>query len=158
MSRDREDSDRESRYRNSSDRESRDCREGRDNKSQSLQRGHEGSDQGVTKRCRLSWLINCDPRKWAQIRGGGDLRGLIQWVQLYTEAQINFGDLTPYLTYGSDKDRDWGTETQGRNRAWNIKSAETNKVTEAMFMPTLLLGQWWKLGGEVDKLRPLPRL
>ncbi len=27
------------------------------------------------------------------------LRGLIQWVQLYTEAQINFRDLTPYLTY-----------------------------------------------------------
>jgi hypothetical protein len=31
--------------------------------------------------------------------GGGELRGLSQWVQLYTGAQINFGDLTPYLTY-----------------------------------------------------------
>jgi hypothetical protein len=31
---------------------------------------------------------------------GGELRGLKQWVQLYTGAQINFGDLTPYLTYG----------------------------------------------------------
>ncbi len=30
--------------------------------------------------------------------GGGELRGLSQWVQLYTGAQINFGDLTPYLT------------------------------------------------------------
>ncbi len=33
-------------------------------------------------------------------KGGGELRGLSQWVQLYTEAQINFGDLTPYLTCG----------------------------------------------------------
>ncbi len=31
--------------------------------------------------------------------GRGYLRGLSQWVQLYTGAQINFGDLTPYLTY-----------------------------------------------------------
>ncbi len=30
--------------------------------------------------------------------GGGTLRGLSQWVKLYTGAQINFGDLTPYLT------------------------------------------------------------
>jgi hypothetical protein len=29
---------------------------------------------------------------------GGELRGLIQCVQLYTGAQINFGDLTSYLT------------------------------------------------------------
>ncbi len=32
------------------------------------------------------------------IRGG--MRGLGQRVHLYTGAQINFGDLTPYLTYG----------------------------------------------------------
>jgi hypothetical protein len=32
--------------------------------------------------------------------GGGQLLGLSQWAQLYTGAQINFGDLTPYLTYG----------------------------------------------------------
>jgi hypothetical protein len=31
--------------------------------------------------------------------GGGELRGLSQRVQLYTGTQINFGDLTPYLTY-----------------------------------------------------------
>ncbi len=30
---------------------------------------------------------------------GGELRGLSQWVQLYIGAQINFGDLTPYLTF-----------------------------------------------------------
>ncbi len=35
-------------------------------------------------------------------KGGGNCgvsAGLSQWVQLYTGAQINFGDLTPYLTY-----------------------------------------------------------
>ncbi len=32
-------------------------------------------------------------------RGGGELRCLSQWVQLYTGAHINFGDLTPYWTY-----------------------------------------------------------
>ncbi len=31
--------------------------------------------------------------------GGGELRGVSQRVQLYTGAQINFGDVTPYLTY-----------------------------------------------------------
>jgi hypothetical protein len=31
--------------------------------------------------------------------GGGGFRGLSQWVQLWTWAQIEFGDLTPYLTY-----------------------------------------------------------
>ncbi len=37
----------------------------------------------------------------AGIGGGGELRGLSQWVQLYTGAHINFGDLTLYLTYAS---------------------------------------------------------
>jgi hypothetical protein len=32
-------------------------------------------------------------------RGRGKLWGLSQWVQLYTGAQINYGDLTPNLTY-----------------------------------------------------------
>ncbi len=65
-----------------------------------------GPHQVVTKRCRLSLLTNsARPSKWAQMRGGwggggGGLRGLSQWVQLNIEAQINFGDLTPYLTYG----------------------------------------------------------
>ncbi len=31
-------------------------------------------------------------------RGGG-LLGLGQWEQLYTGAQINFGDLPPFLTF-----------------------------------------------------------
>jgi hypothetical protein len=47
--------------------------------------------QGVTKGCRLSLLTN-SALVWAQMRGGGGLRGLSQWV--------NFGDLTPYLGVG----------------------------------------------------------
>jgi hypothetical protein len=31
--------------------------------------------------------------------GGGELQCLSQWVQLYTGAQINFGDLSPHLTH-----------------------------------------------------------
>ncbi len=54
--------------------------------------------KGVTKRCRLSCLTNSaliyEP-EW----GGGRLRGLRKWVQPCTGAQINFGDLTPYLTF-----------------------------------------------------------
>ncbi len=57
-------------------------------------------NQGVRKRCRLSWLTNSalvyEPK--CGERGGG-LWGLSQSVQLYTEAQINFGDLSPYLPY-----------------------------------------------------------
>ncbi len=48
---------------------------------------------GGYKRCRPSWLTTSAP---VYERGGrGELRGLSQWVQLYTGAQINFGDLTP---------------------------------------------------------------
>jgi hypothetical protein len=48
----------------------------------------------VTKRCRLSWLTNSaivyEPKRGGRV----ELRGLSQWVQLYTGDQINFGDLT----------------------------------------------------------------
>ena len=36
-------------------------------------------------------------------RGEGELPGLSEKIQLYTEAQINFGDITPYLTYAFTK-------------------------------------------------------
>jgi hypothetical protein len=61
--------------------------------------------QGVTKRCRLFWLTNSalvyEPKcgGW----GGGSCRRRIsadEYSCTYTGAQINFGDLTPYLTYG----------------------------------------------------------
>jgi hypothetical protein len=43
--------------------------------------------------------------------------GLSQWVQLYTGAQINFGDLTSYLTYDTE-----------------LPSAEENREN---------LAEWW---------------
>jgi hypothetical protein len=46
----------------------------------------------------LSWPTAAQrPRIWAQMQGEGSC-GVS--AQLYTGAQINFGDLTPYLTYG----------------------------------------------------------
>ncbi len=60
----------------------------------------------VTKRCRLSLLTNSvlvyEPKctKWG---GGGESCGITaKWANGYScahGAQINFGDLTPYLTY-----------------------------------------------------------
>ncbi len=51
--------------------------------------------QGVTKRCRLPWLAfviepNC----------GGRGVSANEYSSIYTGAQINFGDITPYMTYG----------------------------------------------------------
>ncbi len=65
-----------------------------------------GSDQEVTKRCRrLSWLTNSTLVYTSPNAGGrGGLSGLSQWVYSCahhgTWSPINFGDLTPYLTYG----------------------------------------------------------
>ncbi len=53
--------------------------------------------RGLKKRCRLSWLTN-SALVYEPKCGGGELRGLSEWVQLCTGAQINVGDLTPYLT------------------------------------------------------------
>jgi hypothetical protein len=54
--------------------------------------------QGVTKKCRLSWLTNSalvyEP-KW----GGAGLRGPTNRYSCAHGAQINFGDVIPYLTY-----------------------------------------------------------
>ncbi len=60
--------------------------------------------QGVIKVNCISWLTN-SALVWAQMRrekgrGAEGFRGLSQWVQLlYQGAQINFGNLTSYLTY-----------------------------------------------------------
>ncbi len=54
----------------------------------------------ITKRCRLSWLTNSAAYLSPNAGGGRACGGLSQWVQLYTEAQINFGDIAPYLTFG----------------------------------------------------------
>jgi hypothetical protein len=59
------------------------------------------SSQGVTKRCCLSRLTNSvniyEPKC-------GERRGVAGSQPMRTEAQINFGDLTPYLTYGGQVD------------------------------------------------------
>jgi hypothetical protein len=62
-----------------------------------------GKDHGVTKRCRLSWLTNsalvyepkCGGRGWG-------VAGALANEYSCAGAQINFGDLTPYLTYEKD--------------------------------------------------------
>ncbi len=60
----------------------------------------DGVKQGVTKRCRLSWLTNSalvyEPKCGGE-GGGGFCAG--SHARCAHGAQINFGDLTPYLTY-----------------------------------------------------------
>ncbi len=65
------------------------------------------SDQGVTKRCRLSWLTN-SALVYEPKCGGRRGWGWACWVSANEYscahgAQINLGDLTPYLTYANDK-------------------------------------------------------
>jgi hypothetical protein len=62
--------------------------------------------QGVTKRCRLSWLTNSALVYYPKCEGGGGkwgggLGGLSQWVQLYTWSPNKLGrsTITPYLTH-----------------------------------------------------------
>jgi hypothetical protein len=63
--------------------------------------------QGVTKRCRLSWLTNsalvyepkCEGRE-----GVAGIKPTSTAVHMETGAQINLGDLTPYLTRVADPD------------------------------------------------------
>ncbi len=60
------------------------------------------SSQGVTKRCRLSLLTNSAVVILVQMRGEGGVAGsqaMSTAVQItWHRAQINFGDLPPYLT------------------------------------------------------------
>jgi len=80
--------------------------------------------QGVTKRCHLSRLTNSalvyEPK----------CGGLSQWVKLYTRAQINFGDLTPYLTYEESLPRqDQGLFARSsrpfRSSSWSASSGRS---------------------------------
>jgi hypothetical protein len=57
-----------------------------------------GCNQEVTKRCRLSWLTN-SALVYAQMRVK-DCGVSANEYSCAHGAQINFGDLTPYLTYG----------------------------------------------------------
>ncbi len=56
----------------------------------------DGSTQGVTKRCRLSWLTNGALVYEPKCGACG-----VSAIRPNTGAQINVGDLTPYLNYGS---------------------------------------------------------
>ncbi len=54
--------------------------------------------QGVTKKCRLSWLTN-SALVYEPKCGGGGAFGVSANEHSAHGAQINFGDLTPCLTY-----------------------------------------------------------
>ncbi len=60
-------------------------------------------NRGVTKICRLSWLTNSALEYEPKCGGGGRVAGsqpMSTAVHSAHGVQINFGDLTPYLTYG----------------------------------------------------------
>ncbi len=67
------------------------------------------SEQGVTKKCRLSWLINSVLLSMSPNAGGGVSCGAS--ANECSWARINFGDLIPYLTYVSEA----GIEVQSFN-------------------------------------------
>ncbi len=61
--------------------------------------------QGITERCRLSWLTNSTLvyEPIAQVLGVGGSCGVsANEYSCAHGAQKNFGDLTPYLTYGGN--------------------------------------------------------
>jgi hypothetical protein len=67
---------------------------------------HLPSKQGATNRCRLSWLTNSALVYEPKCGGRGVVAGsqsLSKAVNNAHGAQINFGDLTPYLTYASQR-------------------------------------------------------
>jgi hypothetical protein len=64
------------------------------------------NNQTLLYSCRPSWLTNSALVYEPKCGGRGELRGLSQCVRLYKGAQMNFGDLIPYLTY------DWQTRLQ----------------------------------------------
>jgi hypothetical protein len=58
--------------------------------------------QGVTNRCRLSWLPNsalvCEPNAGRRVAGSRPMSTALH----KHGAKVHFGDLTPYLTYDVD--------------------------------------------------------
>ncbi len=66
-------------------------------------------EQEVAKRCRLSWLTNSalvyEPKTAGGQGEGGFAGSQPMSTAACTGAQINFGDLTPYLTYALERRR-----------------------------------------------------
>jgi len=104
--------------------------------------------QGVTKRCRLSWLTNSALayRSPNAVRGGGGVRCLNQWLQLYTWSPHNFGDLTPHLTFGLSRPEsiEWFIEGQAFSRSYYLASRSAPFPSPP---PFLLLQRCWGRGG-----------
>ncbi len=107
--------------------------------------------------------------------GGGELWGLSQWVQLYTGSQINFGDLTPYLTYGRKsqyKSLSLWTDTFHRfqtrrpntsneflnyldiNNLKTLRMLKTGNVLVVKNKATRCLGGGWRAWGSTNRQRP----
>jgi hypothetical protein len=57
-------------------------------------------DHGVKKRCRLPWLTNSTLVYEPKCGGWGSRGVSANEYRSAHGAQINFADLTPYLTYG----------------------------------------------------------
>ncbi len=58
--------------------------------------------------------------------GGGGVR-LSQWVQPYTGAQVNFGDLTPYLTYDVQRQSLYGTSSSSLWQSYADRHSHTSE-------------------------------
>ncbi len=78
---------------------------------------------GVAKRCRLSWQTNSALVFEPKGGGSGGLGGLSQWEQLCKRSPINFGNPTPYLTYGGSESQAFSMATRkGRNEEHFMKA------------------------------------
>jgi hypothetical protein len=81
------------------------------------------------------------PPDLSEIRGGVRIYGHFTVpVRLYTGAQINFGDLTPYLTYGAEI---WFQST--------VCSVDAYKLLE---VPSILYVDWL-IDDKIPRLTPL---
>ncbi len=81
--------------------------------------------QGVTKRCRLSWLTNSvlvyEPKCGGEVGVAGSQQ---MSTAVHLEPQIKFVNLTPYLTFGMELSyRFYQCEVVVKNRRKGASSA-----------------------------------
>ncbi len=87
--------------------------------------------QGVTKRCRLSWLTNSalvytSPKAGGWLVAGSQPMSKAAHITWHG-AQINFGDLSPYLTNGSGRQEPrHGLSRENSNSNRSAPSAQWN--------------------------------